>query len=448
MASPTFKQFGGIRPVIHPTLLSDTDATVAHNCHLTDGKVDPMFDSSVVTGMRLFGRWGLSEIKDAITIRTIKSAGGITGMLAFPVVADVVTGNLATDVYRRVFVAGEDHEPEILTLNTDASYVYSTPLPILKPIVPVVTRVPTVTGDRYTKYAQSFVTTLGYEGGVSDLSEEIQYNNGDAVTVSTYGGTVPSDVVARRIYKVVSGTADESIQFVQEIPLYVPTTITLADEDAGESEPGFESAPSDLYILCKVPGGFYAAVSLSSPRTLMLSDPESPTSYPLTTRFDVYGDIVAVVSTANTIFVLTDVKPFAATGNDPSAMAPQGLDPEAACVSRRGVCVLNNTVYYASHHGIMVLSDGATAGSNAANATKAIWGEKQFEALNPSTSYALVHKDSMYWWFPDAEEGIPKNYIIKPSPRGSVDITTHDETCIAACSDAPSGQLYFVREDA
>ena len=157
---------------------------------------------------------------------------------------------------------------------------------------------------------------------------------------------------------------------------------------------------------------------------------------------------MAVVSTANTVFVLTDTKPFAATGSDPTAMIPQGLDPEAACVSRRGVCILNNTVYYASHHGIMVLSDGATVGANATNATKGIWSEQQFKALSPSTSFAIVHKESMYWWFPDAAEGVPKNYIVKPSPKGGVEITTHDETCIAACSDAPSGQLYFVREDA
>ena len=446
MASPTFKQFGGIRPAVHPTLLGDSDATVAHNCRLTDGKVEPLFDSSVVSGMRLFGRWGLTSIKDAVTIRTLKSADGTVVMLAFPSVVDVVPGNLATDTLRRVFVAGAAHAPEILTINANATYVYAADLSIPVPAVPVVTRISTATGDRYTKYAQSFVTALGYEGGISDLSDEIQYNNGDAVTVSAYVGALDSDIVARRIYKVISGTEDEAIQFVQEIPLYVPTTITVADEDAGESEPGFESAPADLYILCKVPGGFYAGVSKSAPRTLLLSDPATPTSWPLTTRYDVFGDIVAVVSTANTVFVLTDTKPFAATGSDPANMIPQGLDPEAACVSRRGVCVLNNTVYYASHHGIMVLSDGASLGSTAANATKGVWSDRQFDALSPSTSYAIVHKDAMYWWFPDAADGLPKNYIIEPSANGGVLVTTHDETCVAACSDAPSGNLYFVRE--
>lgn len=448
MASPTFKRFSGIRPVVHPTLLGETEATVAHNCRLTDGKLEPLLDSAIVSGMRLFGRWGLTDIKDAKTIRTVKSANGSTVMLAFPSVVDVATGNLATDVFRRVFVAGAGHSPEILTVNADATYVSSVNLAIPVPLVPVVTRIPTATGERYTKYAQSFVTSLGYEGGISDLSAEIQYNNGDAVTVSAYTGTVSSEIVARRIYKVVSGTEDEAIQFVQEVPLYVPTTITVADEDAGEAEPQFQSAPEDLYILCKVPGGFYAGVSASAPRTIMFSDPATPTSWPLNTRYDVFGDIVAVVSTANTVFVLTDTKPFSTTGSDPTAMIPQGLDPDAACVSRNGVCVLNNSVYYASHHGIMALSDGAALGSTASNATKGIWGEKQFKALSPSTSRAVVHKDAMMWWFPDAEEGMPKNYIIEPSPEGGVIVTTHDESCVAACSDASSGNLYFVREDA
>lgn len=446
MASPTFKQFAGIRPAVHPTLLGDSDATVAHNCRVTTGKIDPLFEPSIVSGMRLFGRWGLTSIKDAVTIRTLKASNGTTVMLAFPSVVDVAEGNLATDTFRRVFVAGEGHEPEILTINASATYVSSVSLAIPVPAVPVVTRISTAAGDRYTAYAQSFVTSLGYEGGLSDLGDEIRYNNGDAVTVSAYSGMLPSDIVARRIYKVVSGTDSESIQFIQEIPLYVATTITVADEDAGESEPGFESAPSDLYIICKVPGGFYAGVSAAAPRTLLFSDAATPTSWPLTTRYDVFGDIVAVVATAQTVFVLTDTKPFAATGTDPATMIPQGLDPDAACVSRRGVCVLNNAVYYASHHGIMVLSDGSALGSTASNATKGIWTPDQFKALVPATSYAVVHRDAMYWWFPDAPEGTPKNYVIEPTASGGVLVTTHDETCVAACADAPSGNLYFVRE--
>jgi len=448
MASPTFKQFGGIRPAVHPTLLGDSDATQAHNCKLASGKAVPLVEPAVVSGMRLFGRWGLTDIKDAQTIRTMKASGGTTVMLAFPYVTDAIDGNIADDASRRVLAVGEGHAPEILTINANATYVYATDLPIPVPAVPVVTRVSSATGDRYTKYTQSFVTSLGYEGGLSDLSAEIQYNNGDAVTVSAYASALGSSITARRIYKVVSGTEDEAIQFVQEIPLFVPTTITVADEDAGESEPGFESAPEDLYILCKVPGNFYAGVSLSNPRTLMLSDAATPTSWPLTTRYDVFGDIVAVVSTANTVFVLTDTKPFAATGSDPAAMIPQGLDPEAACVSRRGVCVLNNTVYYASHNGIMVLSDGAALGSTAANATVGIWTKEQFAALSPATSFAMVYNGVMFWWFPDAEAGTPTSYMVTPRAGGSIDVTTHDETCVCACTDAPTGKMYFVREDA
>lgn len=447
MASPTFKQFGGIRPAVHPTLLGESDATVAHNCKLANGKAVPLNEPSVVTGMRLFGRWGLSDIKDAKAIRTMRASGGTTVMLAFPYVADAVDGNIASDSVRRVIAAGEGHAPEILTINASATYVYSTPLAIPVPAVPVVTRVSTETGDRYTKYGQSFVTSLGYEGGLSELSDEIQYNNGDAVTVSSYASALSSDIVARRLYKVVSGTEDETIQFVQEIPLFVPTTVTVADEDAGESEPGFESAPDDLYIIAKAPGGFYAGVSRSNPRTLMFSSPDTPTSWPVKTRYDVFGDIVAVVFTANTAFVLTDTKPFSATGTDPSAMIPQGLDPDAACVSRRGVCVLNNTVYYASHHGVMILSDGASLGATAANATSGVWTKEQFASLSPSTSFALVHQGVMFWWFPDAADGLPTNYMITPRSDGSIDVTTHDETCVCACTDAPGGKMYFVRED-
>ena len=129
-------------------------------------------------------------------------------------------------------------------------------------------------------------------------------------------------------------------------------------------------------------------------------------------------------------------------------MIPRGLDPEAACVSRRGVCVLNNAIYYASHRGIMVLSDGAALGSTAASATRGIWSDEQFIALNPDTCYAAVHEGVMYWWFPDAEAGLYTSYIIEPTAAGGVNVTTHDETCVCACADAPSGNLYFVREDA
>ena len=115
------------------------------------------------------------------------------------------------------------------------------------------------------------------------------------------------------------------------------TSLTFVAENLGEAEPGMESPSPDLSGMQFVAGGYYAAFSKSAPHTVMFSDIGNVTSWPVAYRYDVKDNIVALATTSNSVFALTDGWPWVLSGTAPESMTVAKLAGPAACVSPRGV---------------------------------------------------------------------------------------------------------------
>ena len=461
---PTIRidSFAGIMPRVHPTLLPDGCAVKAHNCRLKSGKLSPLMQPSQVTGKTIRFENGLDSIDAAKSIFLWRRNNGVEEFLAWPDIVKVAPSNIADDSLRRIFVSGKTGvgtggcEPCVYIsksngLGFEVHSLVKERLPSLTPggSSPTLTLAEGSAADtdnlRYTFFFQTWVDKYGYESPVSTINpetDEVVYNDGDKITVAGIAGS-PADAVIRRIYKVVTGTESESVQFVWEHEKsgvdFGDCTFTIKDEDAGEVLPHIESPPADLAWMTQMPGNFYVGFSASKPRSVMFSDVNRPSSWPEAYRYDVADDIMGVEVTGNTVVVMTKSAPWTATGTAPESMSVSATAFAQACVSSRSVCTMSGAVFYASHDGICMVS----ADSGFTVITEKFFSKREWADLSPETCIMAGYDGALHAWFTPTGRAM-QGYIIDLRD-GAAAVTTHDEKASAVFFDAESDGLYYVR---
>jgi hypothetical protein len=454
MAAIKIDTFSGIIPRAYPTLLPDGCAVKANNCRLKSGKLSPIRNASKVTTIRTYLEGGLQKIGDAKTLYMWHRYGGDV-FLAWENIVKVAQSNLADDVLHRIFVTGAtgigttgQNLPCVYIENATGTSFVRHPLTKTVLAAPVLTA-PVTPSDpaniRYTRFFQTWVDAYGYESGVSDASEEVQYTDGDEIGLDALAA--PTGAVARRIYKVVSGTETESIQFIIEDAVSTSTfpaitDLAIKDEDAGEILPKIVSPPEDLSWMTYVPGNFYVGYSPSNPRTVRFSDVDRPYSWPLDYAYDVHEDIVGLTVVGNTVFVMTEGYPEAFTGTAPESMTPSVLASPQACVSSRSICVLDGGAFYVSKDGICMLSSATM--SSIPIISEKYFSKREWEALNPETCLMDTYDGALMAWF-TLDSGVRQGYIFDIR-EGASALMTHDEEAKAIFYDVRSDNLYYVRE--
>ena len=462
---PTVKidSFSGIMPRVHPTLLPDGCAVKAHNCRLTSGKLSPVRKPSIETGKRIRLENGLDAISNANSLYLWRRGIGVEEFLAWPGIVRVAQGNIADDDLDRIFVTGatgiggdgKNHPCAYISSSSGASFTRHSlvktalPAPVIKVAAPNADK----DNTRYTFFFQTWVDAYGYESGSSAASSDsgtedgsTEYNDGDEITFDAV--TAPTAASKRRIYKVITGSTTESVQFIAEQSVigagFQALTVTVKDEDAGEVMPSIVSAPEDLVWMSHVPGNFYAGYSASKPRTVMFSDVNLPTSWPDAYRYDIRDDLMGLAVAGNTVFALTTGYPWSLSGTAPESMTPTVLSSPQACVSARSICVIEGAVFYASQDGICMLSPSSDYPTQVPVITEKHFGKREWEALNPSSCIMGAYDGALHAWF-TLESGLRQGYIIDIG-EGVSAVTTHDEQAKAVFYDAETDGLYYVRK--
>ena len=383
---PTIKveQFGGIAPRFHPALLPTTMAQTAHNCVLKSGKLVPLREPKKTSLPVRFASPKMKSLSEAKTLYIWRhpTADGNTSkevaeLLAWNDVVSVTKSNVSGDPYARLFVtgastgAGEDgNEPAIYFyergfLRRQTMVKETLPAPVAKRSNGEVTAEQREANPntRYTQFFQTWVDSYGYESGPSMPSDEVEYYDGNAITIRELTD-VPSGAAKRRIYKVVAGTESGAVQFVSEQATYEGAfqeySFRLRDDEVGEAMPTFEMPPSDLQWLSFVPGGFYTGFSKSARHELRFSEVGAPISWPAAYGYSVEDNIVGVGVTLNNVFAITDGRPYVFTGSAPDAMVGNRIASEQGCVSARSICSMGGAIYYVSQDGICRLSDSSS----------------------------------------------------------------------------------------
>lgn len=465
---PTIKidSFSGIMPRVHPTLLPDGCAVTAHNCRLKSGKLSPLRQPIKVSGKRIRLENGLDKIANAQAVYLWRRNGGVEEFIAWPDVVKVAPSNIADDTLRRVFVTGATgigtggKEPcAYISTSTGSGFSRHTLVKTKLPNLTTDGESPTLTlaegsaadtnNLRYTFFFQTWVDAYGYESPVSAIdpeTDEVIYNDGDTVSVAAV--TAPTGAVKRRVYKVVTGTQTESIQFIIEQTKtgvdFSEMTFTVKDEDAGEVLPRIIAPPSDLSWMSYIPGGFYAGYSPAMPRTVLFSDVNRPTSWPDDYHYDVRDDIVGIAVSGNVVYAMTRGTPWVLSGTAPESMSVSACASPQACVSARSICVMEGAVFYASQDGICMMSPNSDYAAKVVVLTEKYFSKREWEELNPATCIMDGYDGALFCWFTLAGGG-RRGYVIDLR-EGAAAVTTHDEQAKASFYDVEDDALYYVRE--
>ncbi len=491
MATVKIDRFGGIMPRQHPTQLADGMAVRAHNLRLKRGKLVPLRQPALVPGASVLMEGGLTKIEDAMSLHVWRKANGSFDFLAFKGVTWMAPGTIADDDKTRVVVSGDRtgdgnvDEPVMYARVVVNGVVTKTTIPLRKEALPTPAAsrtdgdLPADAGNiRYTSFFWSWADAYGYESPVSEPSNEVEYLDGDSITITTDSGATAltkawlegkgADVV--RIYKVVTGMETGRIQFVFEKKVAelgdseVAIQFTVKDENAGEVMPEIEAPPADLTCIQDVPGGYYCGFSPSAPKTVMFSDIDLPYSWPIAYRYDVADNLVALAVTSNSVFALTDGWPYVLSGTAPESMSVAKLAGPAACVSPRGVCVYRNAVYYVSNAGLMTIQNSADSGTVCANLTDKMFTKDQWLALNPKSCIMGQFDGALFMFFTAPEGTVYTLSFIDPDGTlhmsqtthvgltidlldgPTIAVTTHDEAARCLCTDNAEDRMYYVRE--
>ena len=487
MATIKIEKFCGLQPRVNAAMLADDMATIAHNCRLKSGKLVPLMEPSVVTGAPVRYENGLADIKDAKSIHAWKltAEDGSTSIdfLLFPGVVWFAGGNIGDDPNDRVFVSGDTGMPFTDTTATPHRVYANAPCLYLhnrgansftrhvlckNPLGHLnVSRNRSKSGDldtnkdvRFTFLFATWVDALGSESGLSAPSfakngseaeyteQTLEYNDGDYVSVDAITG-IPNEAVAVRIWKVVSGSESQAIQFVHEVSTEAAAIgfdFRVLDENAGEVIPQFESPPGDLRCITRVPGNFYAGVIASAPKTVAFCEIDMPTSWPFDYRYDVEDNVVCIAATTNTLFALTDGKVYTLTGTAPESMAVAKLADSAACVSARSAVVVGASVYYASNDGLYMVYSDSDYGLLCKNITEKFLTREQWEDLGPSSCVAQATESEIHLFFAKEEGGrvVRRNLNVNLLETRCA-LSTSDEVASCACVDPRTGKMYYVR---
>lgn len=504
MATVKIDQFHGIAPRMKSEFLADGMAVTAHNCRLKNGKLVPLRNPKMVQDVPILMENGLNDIADALTMHFWEKQDGSGEFLLFPGMTWMADGNLADDDRTRVIISGEtgvkwtkagdnrifDDVPALYYRNANgARRIYS--LPKNEPPTPCVFRAKDRTSPpepldaskdvRYTYFFLTWVDEFGYESPVSEPSRtwhdvddthtepyyeqgDTQYNDGDTITIDwrmtgfDWGDQDSYPQLAKvRVYKVVTGTEEGRIQFIAEfaksdLPIEPSSStapwissFTVKDEDAGEVLMEIEGMPPDLKCVINVPGAFYAGYSPSKTKTVCFSEVDLLYSWPTAYQYDVTDNIVALASTSNTVFVLTDGWPYVLSGTAPEAMTVTKLAGPAACVSPRGVCVFKNALYYVGHQGLMTIYNSADAGTVCANLTDKIFTKDQWQAKNPSSCVMGQYDGALFLFFESADGTKHEALTIDLTEQMDA-VTTNEEVAKCLCTDNKTDKMYFVRE--
>lgn len=276
----------------------------------------------------------------------------------------------------------------------------------------------------YTSYVYTFVNEFGEESAPSDPSDTVQ-RNANATAIITTPDHIPTGVstdygiVAKRIYRAVTGALGSVFRFVAEIPLAQSEyEDSLEDAELGEvlESEEWDLPPDDLRYILALPNGIMVGASRNR---LCFSVQNRPHAWPIAWRLATDSDITGLGNVDTSVFVGTQTFVYTASGNTPDAYSMSKPGAPHACVSARSVAyLLGIGVVFAGPDGLMLVN-GPT---DVRNATDALFTRDQWQALDPATITGIAH-DDIYFFF-SSPGGIPESTVLSQSFIGDGDTVT------------------------
>jgi hypothetical protein len=355
--------FSGEQPRITPRLLPATAARSAINARLDNGALTPYRKSTVVTA----GVGG--------PYQTIYKHGG--DWLFFSDTVNVVPGPVASD---RLYYTGFG-KPRMRVGND--LYDLAVPHPSA---APVATPSGVGSGDVQTRiYVYTFVTDFGEESEPSPASAEIDWQDGQTVTLSGIeaapGGR---NITRQRFYRSQSGSVGTDLYFIAERAESGSDFVDNVAPDAfAEPLPSryYHAPPDDLEGLIALPNGMMAAFRPGDAKQLYFCEPYQPHAWPEPYVLTTEEPIIALAAAGSLVWVLTEGVPYRVTGTEPRGMVMEKVEANLPCINARGVVDLGYAVAWPSNDGLAVGRADGSVGLASAN----LFAPRDWRRLNPGT---------------------------------------------------------------
>jgi hypothetical protein len=283
---------------------------------------------------------------------------------------------------------------------------------------------------RYCYYVQTLVNEWGMEGPPSSISNQVTWNPGEKVVLSSLGAGA-TDTTLRRFYRSAAGTSEDAFYYLDEKTVGTTSyTDTKSDAQLSEELPLFENAPDGLSGLVMMPGGW--AVGFVG-RQVCPSIPYYPWSYPTDYRITVDFDIIGLGVSGNDLYVLTKGNPYLVTGYHPESTTVSKMPISQSCVSKRSIATMGRMILYACPDGV----EGLMAGQGRLM-TEKLYGRADWQAITPSGIIGGVN-DERYFCF-HATGG-----VIFRFSDGADAVTTTDQVVTGLYSDLEDDTLYIIQ---
>ena len=266
-------------------------------------------------------------------------------------------------------------------------------------------------------YFATYVTDWDEESAPGPVSDMLEVDQNDFVTVSVPTAPADRNITKWRLYRTNNGSKTAEFQFVDEMLI---STLTYKDELKGAqlgevcptvawAEPPYRmdmgSSASikppkgpDPYLMGMVgmPNGILAGYI---DNFVAFCDPYHPYAWPVEYQISLEYPVTGLGVFGQTLFVGTIANPYLISGSDSASMSAVKLDAAQACVSRRSIVAVQGGVMYASPDGICFASGGGVEVLSAG-----LFSREDWQALRPETMLAASH-DGVYYFWCDGDDG-------------------------------------------
>lgn len=364
--------FSGEIPRLLPRLLPEMAAQEAYNTRLTNGGLEPVREPAVEFTPEV-------EPVDDSTIYLHNGEWRI-----WPGLVHATPGPVAQD---RLYYTG-DGVPKMSVGGTDYNLAVDSP-----PTQLTATVSGTGDGEIVTRlYVYTHVTEFGEESEPSPITEDIEWESGQTVTLSGFElGDVARGVNRQRIYRSQTGPSGTQLYFIAERASATADYVDNVDvEDIGEPIPStnWNAPPDDLEGVVSMPAGMMAAFV---GKDLYFCEPYRPHAWPFQYVQTVDYPIVGLGSFGNSLLITTTGTPYVATGTAPESMQMQKLELNLPCLNPRGIVDLGYAVAYPSYEGLVVADN---SGANVV--TENLFARDDWEEIDPKSIVASQY-DGRYF---------------------------------------------------
>lgn len=383
--------FQGLFPGISPQKLPGNAATVALNCDFRSGGLRPLkAPIFCVTPTKAGTKLSIYRYGQDIVSDTQYFFHWLTDV-------DAVRTPVIGDTQETTYYTGDGDPKEtnsVLALSgagtayPNAFYTLGIPIPAATPTLAVSG---TGTGAATSRtYVYTYVSGSGQEGPNCAASAVVSVQPGQAVTLSGMS-VAPAgsyNILTKRIYRAISGTSSVGYQFVAEIPIANTTYAdSVADTALGST---LESAdwippPANMVGLTGMRNGMLAGFLDDS---IYFCEPFRPWAWPARYRVSVGFKIVGMKASGSSLIVTTKGNPYLITGSDPQSMDVVKMASMQACVSKRSMVDLGDTVMFASPDGMCAANEAGVV-----LVTEKLISQEEWQAFKPESILGAYHEN-------------------------------------------------------